>query len=143
MSRLAPPTVKDPNDGSLLSGGKIGGSNGAGFGAFAAGGEKGRWGAMTGAGFGACGLAGGTAGAGENGTDKGDALCAAAAARGFRLAAIWAMLQRSRGSRSSACCAICRNGWGRDSGTEGREGDPPGTRCISTSITMTPSDHTS
>src|ERR1700746_2842990 len=118
MSRLAPPTVKDPNDGSLLSGGKIGGSYGAGGGGFVAGG-------------------------GDNATERGAALGAAAAARGFRLAAIWAMLQRSRGSRSSACCAICRNGWGRDSGTEGREGAPPGTRCISTSITMTPSDHTS
>src|SRR5439155_824236 len=71
---------------------------------------------------------------------------AAAAARGFRLAVIWAMLQRSRGSRSSACCAICRNGCGRDSGTEGREAPPgcaPGPRCVSTSIKMTPSDHTS
>src|SRR5437879_10908143 len=113
MSCLAPPTFKDPNDGSFVSGGRLGGMSGAGFEAFAAGRQSGGGDGMTGAGFGACSFAAGTAGTGDNGTDKGDALCAAAAARGFRLAVIWAMLQRSRGSRSSACCAICRNGCGK------------------------------
>src|SRR5256884_1601968 len=81
MSCLAPPTFKDPNDGSFVSGGRLGGMSGAGFEAFAAGRQSGGGDGMTGAGFGACSFAAGTAGTGDNGTDKGDALCAAAAAR--------------------------------------------------------------
>ena len=55
------------------------------------------------AGRGACNFGPGTAGAE-------DALCAAAAARGFKLASIWAMVPRRRGSGSSAWRAISRKG---------------------------------
>src|SRR5215831_21319143 len=132
MSRFVPPTFKDSNDSPFANGGTIGGmtgTGGAGFAALAAGGTRGGGAAMTGADFGTCSFAAGTAGMDENGADKADALCAAAAARGFRLALMRATLQRSQGSRSSACCAISRNGCGRDSGTEGWEaplGCPPG-----------------
>src|SRR5207248_6735897 len=171
MSRFAPPTFQLSGNGALpsggitgradpgafASGGRMGGITGAGgagdagFGALAAGGEKrGRLGAgaggggggTKGAGFGACSFAAGTAGTGGTGTNNGDALCAAAAARGFRLAAIWAMLQRSLGSRSRACWAMSRNGCGSDSGA-GVPGCPVGTRCVSTSMSITPSDQTS
>ena len=85
-----------PMDGAIggaadaVGGGMIGGAGGG-----AIVGESG-------AGRGACSLAAGTAGTVDCGMDTGDALCAAAAARGFRLAAMLAMVQRSLGSGSSA-----------------------------------------
>ena len=99
-------TFSGCGEGALAGGGTsgvtLGGAGGAGFGAFA----MGATGGAGGAGFGACSLAAGTAGIGDNGTDKGEALCAAAAARGFKLAVILEMVQRSLGSRSSACRAM-------------------------------------
>src|SRR5215472_14822595 len=103
MSRFAPPTFNDSNDRPFANGGTIGGMTGTGGAAFAAlagGGTRGGGAAMTGADFGTCSVAAGTSAMDDNGKDKADALCAAAAARGFRLALMRAMLQRSRGSRS-------------------------------------------
>src|SRR5262252_7797634 len=48
-------------------------------------------GANDGAGGGACIFAAGTAGTGDSGTETGDALCTAAAARGFRRASMLAI----------------------------------------------------
>src|SRR5690349_19736641 len=98
-------TVGRVNDGAAdaAGGGIIGGAGG---GANVGEGSAGRE---------ACSFAAGIAGTVDCGIDAGDALCAAAAARGFKQAVMLSMVQRSLGSGSSAWRAISRNGCARDS----------------------------
>src|SRR5207249_9087528 len=72
MSCLAPPTFKDPNDGSFVSGGRLGGMSGAGFEAFAAGRQSGGGDGMTGAGYPGGAPAASSAGTDYNGITKDD-----------------------------------------------------------------------